>query len=394
MNSRIGLILQISVLALLSACERAAEVPPVINGMAPNLAVSPNGTAVVSYIASNDSGHSLQFRVIKDGKWGPARTAASGENWFVNWADFPSVTPITDSMWAAHWLVRRKAGGYAYDVHASVTKDAGQSWSTTFQLHSDGTDTEHGFVTLYPAGDQVGAVWLDGRNTAEESESFRGMTLRSAHYSASGVAANEQLVDDLTCDCCQTDVAITSDGPVVVYRNRTSDEIRDIYLSRYIDGAWQPGQVVSDDGWNIAGCPVNGPVVKAIGSTVIVSWFTAANSEPKIKTAWSFDAGQTFAKSIVVADENVKGYVGSALLSNESLIVSWICKTSSERNAICYQEVNAEGSLGALKSLETQGVVARMSVPQLANVDDALFFVWTDKADQQSVIKSAFVPLH
>ena len=370
------------------------ESPLAVSGIGPNLAVSPNGTAVISYIAPTITGHSLQFHVVKDGVWGPAQTVATGENWFVNWADFPSVTPITDSMWAAHWLVRREAGGYAYDVHASVSEDAGHSWSTPFLLHSDGTDTEHGFVTLYRAGDQIGAVWLDGRNMAEESESLRGMTLRSAQFSLSGVASNEQVVDELTCDCCQTDVAITSDGPVAVYRDRTSDEIRDIHVSRYIDGTWQPGQVVNDDGWNIAGCPVNGPVVKAIGSTVVVSWFTAANSEPKIKTAWSFDAGRTFAKPIVVANENVKGYVGSALLSDKSLIVSWICKTSSERNAICYQEVNAGGNLGALNSLETPGVVARMSVPQLAKVDGNLLFVWTDKVDEQPMIKSAVVQLN
>lgn len=394
MNKRIESILLISLMVLLGACERTAEVHPVIHGMAPNLAVSPNGTAVVSYLAPAESGRSLQFHVIKDGHWGDAQTVATGENWFINWADFPSVIPITDSMWAAHWLVRRKAGGYAYDVHASVTEDSGQTWSTPFLLHSDGTDTEHGFVTLYPAGDQIGAVWLDGRNTAEESETFTGMTLRSAHFSATGVASNEQVVDELTCDCCQTDVAISTDGPVAVYRNRTTDEIRDIYVSRYVDGTWQPGQVLNDDGWNIAGCPVNGPVIKAMGSTVVVSWFTSANDEPKVKTAWSFDAGQTFGPPIVVADANVRGYVGSALISDDNLIVSWICKTSSDRNAICYQDVNADGHLGELKSLETHGVVARMSVPQLAKVDDNLLFVWTDKVNEQAVIKSAVVLLH
>jgi len=393
MNKYYRLLIHILLIAVLAACGRTTESPPAISGMGPNLAISPSGTAVISYIATAVYGHSLQFHVVKDGMWGPAQTAATGKNWFVNWADFPSVTPITDKMWAAHWLVRREAGGYAYDVHASVSEDAGRTWSTSFLLHSDGTDTEHGFVTLYPAGDQIGAVWLDGRNMVGESESLRGMTLRSAHFSSSGVASNEQVVDNLTCDCCQTDVAITHDGPVAVYRNRTNDEIRDIFISRYVDGAWQPGQIVHDDGWNIAGCPVNGPVVKATGSAVVVSWFTSANGEPKIKTAWSYDAGRTFAKPIVVAGKNVTGYVGSALISDDVVVVSWVCKASPERNAICYQEVNADGSLGSLNFLETQGGVARMSVPQLAKVDDDLLFVWTDKVDEQSQIKSAVVRL-
>ena len=40
------------------------------------------------------------------------------------------------------------------------------------------------------------------------------------------------VLDARACDCCQTDAAMTSAGPVVVYRNRTEEEIRDIYIAR------------------------------------------------------------------------------------------------------------------------------------------------------------------
>ena len=53
-----------------------------------------------------------------------------------------------------------------------------------------------------------------------------------------------------------------------------------------------------------------------------------------------------------------------------------------------------DGKLGTLKSLETQGVVARMSVPQLAKLDDHLLFVWTEKVAEQSFIRSTVVPLN
>lgn len=370
-----------------------------IVGLGPHLAVSPDGTAVVSYMAPAGAGHSLRFHVIRDGVWGDAQTVVSGDNWFVNWADFPSVTPITDSLWAAHWLVRREAGGYAYDVHASVSEDAGQSWSTPFLLNTDGTDTEHGFVTLFPSGDHIAAVWLDGRNMANAGESedghssVGGMTLRTGQFDASGIVSNEQVVDGLTCDCCQTDVAITDEGPVAVYRDRTNNEIRDIYISRFVDGTWQGEHSVHGDNWNIAGCPVNGPVVKASGSTVIVTWFTGANDEPTIKTAWSNDSGRTFSEPAIVADTNVIGYVGSALLSDDSVVASWICKGSAESNAICYKQVDKDGTLGALRQLETQGVVSRISVPQLANIGEQLLFVWTDRVDDQFQISSKFVSL-
>jgi hypothetical protein len=393
-----GLVL----LALISSCGQptgSTASNAAIEGLGPHLAVSPDGTAVVSYVAATGTGHALRFHVIRDGVWGAVQTVAEGENWFVNWADFPSLTPITDALWAAHWLVRREAGGYAYDVHASVSEDAGQSWSTPFLLHDDGTDTEHGFVTMFPSGDRIAAIWLDGRNMvgAAESDDSKpptgGMTLRSGQFDASGIVSDQQVVDGLTCDCCQTDVALTNAGPVAVYRNRTEAEIRDIYISHFVDGSWQDEHPIHNDNWTIAGCPVNGPVVKASGATVVVTWFTGANDNPTVKTAWSRDAGRTFSAPTIVADTNVVGYVGSAFLSDESVIASWICKGAAGRNAICYQEVNENGTLGALNQLETHGVVARMSVPQLAKVDDQLLFVWTDRVDDQFRISSKFVSI-
>jgi hypothetical protein len=116
---------------------------------------------------------------------------ARGEAWFVNWADFPSVVPIADRLWAAHWLARRPEGGYAYDVAMALSSDAGARWGATLSPHTDGTPTEHGFVTLFPWQGGVGAVWLDGRNMqpgeagdlADHGHGEGGMTLRSVQLS-------------------------------------------------------------------------------------------------------------------------------------------------------------------------------------------------------------------
>ena len=80
------------------------------------------------------------------------------------------------------------------------------------------------------------------------------MTLRSATISTAGVI-KEQVIDERVCECCQTDVAIASSGPVVVYRNRTESEIRDIYVvSGKDDGRTEPF-AIAEDNWEIHGCP-------------------------------------------------------------------------------------------------------------------------------------------
>jgi len=184
----------------------------------PHLAQGPGGTVVLSWLEreSKDGPVALRYSSLTDGQWQTGTTITQGEHWFVNWADFPSVSPITSDLWAAHWLEKKPGGTYAYDVAISLSQDAGKSWSEPMTPHTDNTNTEHGFVSLFPWQDSVGALWLDGRDMESG-----GMTLRAAVISPGLTITSDYLVDDLVCDCCQTDVALGPTGPIAVYRNRT-----------------------------------------------------------------------------------------------------------------------------------------------------------------------------
>ena len=46
-------------------------------------------------------------------------------------------------------------------------------------------------------------------------------------------------IDARVCDCCQTDAAMTSEGAVLIYRDRSDDEIRDL-LRRRSDTIYHP----------------------------------------------------------------------------------------------------------------------------------------------------------
>ena len=89
--------------------------------MAPNLTTAPDGRVVISWIEPDSTGHALRFSMLTGEGWQKARTVARGDNWFVNWADFPSVAPLSGSVWAAHWLASQPEGGYAYDVNLSFS---------------------------------------------------------------------------------------------------------------------------------------------------------------------------------------------------------------------------------------------------------------------------------
>ena len=154
-------------------------------------------------------------------------TVATGADWFVNWADFPSVTPIGGDALAAHWLVYQRQG-FGYDVMLSTSADGGVNWREPFPLHVDGTPTEHGFVTLFPWNAGFAAVWLDGRNMIQDGEfAFEnsageplGMGLRHALFSVDGERLATGELDPLACDCCQTDVVLNAGDALLAYRDQ------------------------------------------------------------------------------------------------------------------------------------------------------------------------------
>ena len=73
----------------------------------PNLTVAPNGRVYLSWIERlAENRFSLRFSVKEKDSWSTPRVIAEGENWFVNWADFPSMIALKDGSLAAHWLVK------------------------------------------------------------------------------------------------------------------------------------------------------------------------------------------------------------------------------------------------------------------------------------------------
>ena len=126
-----------------------------------------------------------RLRVVTLGDEGPGetRTVAEGDDWFVNWADFPSVVQAADGTLLAHWLQREGKGTYDYGVRLSRSTDGGATWSEPWRPHEDGEQGEHGFVTIFPLADGgSGLVWLDGRRFAAGEEL---MTLRARTLDAS-----------------------------------------------------------------------------------------------------------------------------------------------------------------------------------------------------------------
>ncbi len=396
-------IVLLSIVAALASCSggepavfgepRPMHLPAATDTLGPRLATAADGTTVLSWMQRDDEGATLRYATLGIGKWLDPVDVVTDPEMFVNWADLPSVTPIDNKKWVAHWLSKSAAATYAYDVLLAQSSDGGKSWSEPVRPHTDGTPTEHGFVSLHPQGDTVALLWLDGRKTVEAAgdPAANGMTLRSAAVDSDGALLREQLVDDIVCDCCQTDVALSSDGPIAVYRNRSVDEIRDIYVTRFSDGQWETGSPIADDGWEIAGCPVNGPAIAADGELVAIAWFSAANDRPVVRAVISTNAGKTFKSPVEIASSGASGHVGVAIIDQFSVAVSWVEKDQHGTNAINLRAMTRSGQLGRTSTVG-RSTLLRI-YPQMTRSDDKLIMAWTDEISDSSEIVSIEVPI-
>ncbi len=359
------------------------------NNAQPNLVYS-NGTLSLSWISSKkEDKASLYFSQFKKGKWIKPQKIAYGSDWFVNWADFPAHA-INEDLIITSYLKKSASGTYTYDVILNLQKLSGEKIKEDFILNTDGAKAEHGFVSIIPNNNKGFFVtWLDGRNTVEKKLDghHKPMTIRFAEITNTGDVINESELDTAVCDCCQTSIAMTNNGPIIVYRDRSEKEVRDIYTIRNINGVWEEPNLLHNDGWIINGCPVNGPKVAVNSTNLAVAWFTVVNNNPLVNVSFSKNNGDSFGTPFKLNDHGAIGRVDVAFLNNEEVIVS-------------YMEVDDIGTYLRIKKVSVNGKISKpitiskidggrnTGVPQLEIINNEIFIVWTISVGGINQLKS------
>jgi thiol-disulfide isomerase/thioredoxin len=384
-------------IARLNPAEVSMMSPPVGgNSSLSRLVTDANGVVHLSWVSQRDGISTLHWSKWVDGAWQAPQVIAAGDDWFNNWADFPSLVVNEDSM-AAHWLRMSAKGSYDYDVKAAFYDAERQSWGEAITVNTDGIHAEHGFVSMLPMSEgRTFIAWLDGRNTrigeveAKAEEGHDGhsmggaMTLRAAIFDRNGKTLDEWELDGRACDCCQTSAALAASGPVVVYRDRSEEEIRDIFITRWVDGQWSEPVAVHHDGWKIAGCPVNGPAVIAQKKQVAVVWFSARDDSPEVKLAISRDGGASFSAPVVVAQETTNGRVGATWLASGNIALSWM-NTLGDEAQLMLALYDPEGKLLDQVQVAESKASRRSGFPVIASVGDDVYMTWTDIAGDVQV---------
>ncbi|MDH4065954.1 MAG: glycoside hydrolase, partial [Acidobacteriota bacterium] len=330
-----------------------------------------------------NGGYLLQFSRFEAQGWSAPREIARGDRWFVNWADHPSLTAQADGTLLAHWLVHtgRTQGSYGYGIHVARSTDEGRTWAMAFEDGMQNVEDYAGFLTFAPGATGADAIYLtplepDDGSASGRDEDERTKTLATVSFAADGTVSGQTVVDADVCSCCMTDIAHTDRGPIAVYRDHLAGEIRDISIVRRVDGRWTAPAQVARDGWMIPGCPTNGPSAAARGSHVAVAWFTAASDTPRLKLAFSNDAGATFESPVIIDDGQPVGWPDVVLLEDGSALVSWLERRAQGEGEVLVRRVVPGRAPGTpIRVAETVSGRAT-GVPHMVLAGDRVLVAW------------------
>ena len=322
--------------------------PSNVNSGEPAIAGASDGSVFVTWVEHKKGKEANVFikRFAGDGKplSEPVRVNPQPEQATAWRGDPPTVVVGSDNTVYVGWTARIESSeASANDLYVSVSRDGGRSFNAPSKINDDPMPGPHGMHSL--AVDKDGRIlvaWLDERYLKKEAASPKQTSNlrqslpegyqfekvqadgnqkkhqhqhkepnREVYFSMSkdggkSFSANKRLAGDV-CPCCKTSVLAAPDGRVYVgWRQVLKDDFRHIAVASSANGgeSFAPAVIVSDDRWQIVGCPVSGAALATdAGNRLKVAWFTAGDAGvPGLYSAESTDGGKTFSPRTLISD--------------------------------------------------------------------------------------------
>lgn len=402
MKSILLLVLLVVLPAAFAATTREIRSPAGAGAMGSSLATAPDGTVYLSWLEPAENGEwALQFSRFDRSteSWSAAREIARGANWFVNWADFPSVTPLSDAILFAVWFENNPpdehdhaAGHHGPGYHArySLSDDRGQTWSAAQAITGESRVTEFAAVLPLQANARALIAWLDGRARTGE----RGVQkLYAQTLLADGPDA---LVDPSVCDCCQLSLVLIGEDALLAYRGRTDAEVRDIRLARWRGAKWETPRNLHDDGWEISACPVNGPRLATNGRVVAAVWFTGAQGNARVLAKISPDGGENFGEPLRLDLGRPQGRVDAVMFADGSTVFTWLEMTGRENGregGIFLRRLGADGRLGEPQLVASSTTARAGGFPRVVQLDDSRLLLTSTVEGAESRVATLLIDL-
>jgi len=293
------------------------------------------------------------------------------------------------------------------------SRDGGRTFDPTRSLPGVDAPGNRGWESLAAASDgQLYALWLDHRDGAqtmsghghvmqhrdrpEATPAVDGVTRaqRSQLFVSSlGGSVPPKGIARGVCYCCKTALAAGADGAVyAAWRHVYEGNQRDIAftMSRDAGRSFAAPVRVSQDEWQLDGCPENGPAIAAAPDRRIhVVWPTlvrANNGEMLRLFHASSEDGRSFTPRVELPALGSPQHPQIAAAPDVTLVVAWD-EIAAGRRHVRVATGRANGPDGITFAAEAAGVDDRPgSNPALAVTPRGVVLAWTRRGETGSSI--------
>jgi hypothetical protein len=356
----------------------------------PAVAAGRDGTAYVAWVEHRAGGEADVWLAHLDGEGkqmaSPARVnteAGAATAWR---GDPPTVALAPDGTIYVGWTARASGGAHASTLQLSASRDGGRTFAAPVKVNDDAKPGVHGMHSLAVSADgRVLMAWLDERNVAaamhmeptsggKHTEGNRELFFASSTDGGRTFSANRRVATEV-CPCCKTALALAPDGRVYLsWRQVLPGDFRHIAVASSADGGETFAQpvIVSDDKWQIAGCPVSGAALAVAPDGVLrVLWYSAGEGAAAgLYWSESRDGGRTFAPRKPFAE---RAGSSTPILINDggNLVAVWE-DNSDGSTRVAASRLNDEGQtlsdrvLTGAGELPAASAVGRMFVAYVA----------------------------
>jgi hypothetical protein len=287
-------------------------------------------------------------------------------------------------------------------IRAARSRAGAATFAPAITVHAENLPGARGWASLARDADgNAHVVWLDGRSAGDGAAMAHGMRQDIFHAIWRPDGSHEEVaVATDVCFCCKTAVATAPGGVVyVAWRHIYPTNLRDIAVAHSSDGGktFSAPVRVSEDGWQIAGCPDDGPALAVDAAGVLhVVWPTVVAGARAVKGifySFSTDGGRTFAPRQRI-DEEGGGAAHPQIAPGAGRVAVVWDEAGTSRRA-CLREVSSDRKVTA--STPVLGPIKVLSVgpavyPAIAATPSALVAAWTETLSTGSEIRVRRLP--
>ena len=305
-------------------------------------------------------------------------------------------------------------------IRLARSADGGRTFSHATTVHAGALTGARGWASLSagPSGD-VRVAWLDGRNANAGSHdaAAHGEAAHDAaeHAQAAAHEMHEAMRQDIVfariaadgertessvatnvCFCCKTSVVTSASGAIhVAWRHIFPTNLRDIAVGTSTDGGktFSAPVRVSEDHWQIAGCPEDGPALAAGDAALHIAWSTMTEATPPQKVvfySYSTDGGHSFAPRVRLdtgaGAETVAAH--AQIVSAGARVFATWDESAESRHRIQVREITSKPGAASwtpdLHAAVTFGADAPATYPAIVALPDGLVLAWTNNAPSGS----------